>query len=205
VSARSLNLVGRMTRALEKSQHDVQFASLGSLFLCLAPVMFVPEVLIYLVARDGAPHGSVTAINLGRIVCFLGLVAYFRWGRLLPTSYAEGHLWSVWGGYALACFAAGTGRWMEVGWGAETDLQRYYALAGLTALAFFALASGYWGGCYAIGAAFLGLVFVMAANLSLAPLEFGTMWAIVLLVVGLRLRGFAAEKSAGDPPSSTEG
>jgi predicted Ser/Thr protein kinase len=204
VSARSLNLVGRMTRALEKSQHDVQFASLGTLFLCLAPVMFVPEVLIYVATREAAPHGSIGVINVGRVICFLSLVAYFRWGRLLPTSHAEGHLWSVWGGYAVTCFLIGVGHWLEVGWSEETDFHRYYALAGLTALAFFSLASNYWGGCYAIGGAFLALIIVMAINLSYAPLEFGTLWAVVLVVVGLRLRGFATARSGVDleSPSS---
>lgn len=46
------------------------------------------------------------------------------------------------------------------------------------------------------GSAFLGLAFVMAADLRWAALEFGAAWAAVLVVLGLRLRRLGRQ-SAG--------
>jgi hypothetical protein len=51
-----------------------------------------------------------------------------------------------------------------------------------------------------VGAAFLGLALVMAADLRWAPLEFGALWAAVLLLLGARLRRLGRSAGAGGPP-----
>jgi len=50
------------------------------------------------------------------------------------------------------------------------------------------LAPTLWGYCSVIGLGYLLLSFVMALDLRWAPIEFGLAWAIVLVVIGLRLR-----------------
>ena len=79
------------------------------------------------------------------------------------------------------------------------ELKFYQGLAVLTALAFFSLAVNFWGYCAILGLVYLGLAFVMAADLRWAPLEFGAVWAVVLVVLGVRLRrlGMTAPGESG--------
>ena len=72
----------------------------------------------------------------------------------------------------------------------------YPGFACLTALAFFASAAYLWGYCGVIGTAFLALAFAMLIDLTYAPFLFGVAWAVVLVVMGRRL------KQAGSPPTA---
>ncbi|HLJ96463.1 MAG TPA: hypothetical protein VKU02_25040, partial [Gemmataceae bacterium] len=72
----------------------------------------------------------------------------------------------------------------------------------LGGLAFIALAVNFWGYCALIGLAFLGLAFAMAADLLWAPLEFGATWAVVLIVLGLRLRKLGRRIAAEQGPDT---
>jgi hypothetical protein len=74
-----------------------------------------------------------------------------------------------------------------VGLAVELERNVYPGFAAMTALAFIVLGSSYWGWCYAFGLAFWGLTFLMIVDLRWAPIEFGTLWAVVLTVIGLRL------------------
>jgi hypothetical protein len=108
-------------------------------------------------------------------------------------------LWAVWGGYLVACFTLGLSTRVVFGiHAAGVELQMYPGFAAVTALAFFALAPNFWGYCTAIGLAFVALAFVMTVNLLWAPLEFGTLWALVLILIGTRLRRLA---KADTPPT----
>ena len=121
-------------------------------------------------------------------IAFVGLIAAFRGRDVWPRGPAERQLWAVWGGYFLACFGYGLSGWAMVGMDPDRVVAFYPGFACLTALAFFALAANFWGYCGVIGAAFLGLAFVMLAEIWLAPIAFGTAWTVVLVVVGVRLR-----------------
>ena len=50
----------------------------------------------------------------------------------------------------------------------------------------------FWGGFYLFGLCFLLTVPIMSFDERLCPLEFGVMWTIVLVCIGLRLRKIAA-------------
>jgi hypothetical protein len=76
---------------------------------------------------------------------------------------------------------------MTAGMAVELEGNVYPGFAVLTALAFTVLGSSYWGWCYAFGLAFWGLSFLMALDLRWAPIEFGTLWAVVLTIIGSRL------------------
>jgi serine/threonine-protein kinase len=188
IHARSLNLVQRLAWTLERSQEDVRFASYGSLFLWLAPVMFVPEIMVTLTALLGWHVLLLPVWQTMRVLAFVGLVALYRRGRLLPTNTPERQLWSIWGGYVAACTALGVGNRLLIGWEVAVEMRVYPGLACLTALAFFATAAYYWGWCYAFGAAFLLLPFAMAVGPDWAALEFGGLWAAALVAVGVHLR-----------------
>jgi hypothetical protein len=189
VSALSSGLLDRLAGALDRVQLQSQFASYGALLLWLAPVMFLPELWITTVVENDWPGALLAIGHFIRAGVFLLLVGYSRGWRWLPRGAAERQLWAVWGGYLVACFALGfSGRVAQGFLDTALELTFYPGLAVLTALSFFALAGNFWGYCAVIGAAFLGLAFVMALNLHWAPLEFGAAWAAVLLLLGARLR-----------------
>jgi hypothetical protein len=207
VSAVQSGLVTRLARSLDRVQLQAQFAAYGALLLVLAPVMFLPEIWITIVIRNDWSAHLLAVGNCGRAAAFLAVVGYFRGWRLWPRGPAERQLWAVWGGYLIACFAYGTSTWLAQGTFAQSsqfEPTRYQGLACLTALAFFVLAPTVWGYCALIGLGFFGLAFAMAADLRWAPIEFGTAWAAVLVVIGLRLRklGRACEPPA-DPARPT--
>ena len=136
----------------------------------------------------------------GRVVqavAFVSLVAYHRGLDLWPRGPAERQLWSIWGGYFLACFGYGLSGWAMTGMDPDRVCQFYPGFACLTALAFFALASSFWGYCGVIGAGFLALAFGMLIDLQLAPLSFGAAWTVVLVVIGRRLQRLGRGGAAG--------
>ncbi len=75
--------------------------------------------------------------------------------------------------------------------GTRFERTLYVPWSAATALAFFSIASWFWGRAIYVGAAFLALPFVMALDLEWAPLEFGAAWAAVFACLGLRLRRLA--------------
>jgi hypothetical protein len=129
---------------------------------------------------------------------------WYRPGRLLPTSAAERQLWSIWGGYLLAFATTAVISLQTVdtealkrllaGLDPGGQLSLYPYSAVLAGLAFFVMGSNYWGGCYLIGLAFLGLAVLMPFDLAVAPLEFGVLWGIALTVLGIRLRQMDKER-----------
>jgi serine/threonine-protein kinase len=188
ISARSQNLLQRLAGVLEGGPRDDRLAAYGTLFLWLVPVMALPEIVVTLTALHDGSTAFLLLAQWGRCAAFLALVWYYRGGRLLPANATERHLWSVWGGYLVACIGVGLSNRMIIGWETGVEMRLYASMSCLTALAFFATAAGFWGWCYAFGAGFFLLAFVMAVDLRWASLEFGALWAAVLTVVGLRLR-----------------
>jgi predicted Ser/Thr protein kinase len=192
ISARSHNLVRRLARTLERGQQDVHFSGYGSLFLALAPVMFLPEVLVTLTAHNAWPVLLLPVWHTLRVLAFVALLAWYRRGGLLPTTTQERQLWSIWGGYVVSCTVVGLSNRLLVGWDASVEMRLYPALCCLTAVAFFATAASYWGWCYVFGAAFLALAFPIGADPTWGAVEFGGLWAAALVLVGVHLRRLAA-------------
>jgi hypothetical protein len=191
VVAHQSGLLDRLAGALDRVQLQSEFAAYGSLLLCLAPVMLLPELWITTVVANNW-RGELLAVGqFSRAVSFVLLVGYSRGWRWQPRGAAERQLWAVWGGYLLACFVLGfSGR---VAFGFEDtalELRFYQGLVVLAGLAFFSMAATFWGYSAVIGLGFLS--FVMAVDMRWAPLEFGVTWAAVLVYLGLRLRRLGA-------------
>jgi eukaryotic-like serine/threonine-protein kinase len=195
IVARSQNLVQRLARTLERRQQDEHFAAYGSLFYWLALVMLVPEILIALTAWHDWPNYVLPIWQTLRVVAFVGLVWYYRRGRLLPVGIAERQLFSIWGGYLATCYVVGISNRIWQGWQAVVELRLYPTLSCLTAVAFFAMGSNYWGWSYVFGACFMMLPFLMGLEPSWAPVEFGMTWAAILLLIGHHLRQLDAKQS----------
>jgi hypothetical protein len=135
----------------------------------------------------------------------MGLVFWrYRSRRLLPTSAAERQLWAIWIGYLVACTVTAAAHRLRYGLQQEFELGFYVPWAILSGLAFFVLGSSYWGWCYVLGCAFFGISLLMSLRLNWAPLEFGGLWTLALVALGLRLRRLGTQASnrlAAGPPA----
>jgi serine/threonine protein kinase len=215
VKARTSNVFDWLTRALDRSQHDVAFHAWSSMVLLIAAIIFVEHVAIFILIRLDQPKVVVQAARFSQFV-FIGLVFWYNRGqRLLPTSPAERELWTIWIGYITSyAIAALVIREMVaqqlIGQGADLaiarwdDLIHYPFSAVLSGLAFFIMGSNYWGRLYAVGVAFFILAALLPLALSWAPLIFGGAWSLTLASLGLHLRnlGIKAENEKGKPTAA---
>jgi serine/threonine protein kinase len=203
ISARSFNVIDRLTRTLDRSQYDIEFGSWGWMMMAFGAIVAVSHVLIDVLIRTNQ-SGWVIGTSRGVPLVLMALVFWrYRRSRLLPSSQAERQLWTIWIGYLVACavmallhrrllahdvIARGPGgpeHWHE--------LILYPTQCILSGLAFFVMGSCYWGRCYAIGVAFFALAFLMIFELSWAPIAFGLVWAGAFATIGLHLLRLGAE------------
>jgi eukaryotic-like serine/threonine-protein kinase len=192
VSSIRSGLLAQMAGALERVPLHEQFAAYGTLLFLLVPVMVVPEVLVTLVVWNDLPVGWLPAIQFSRVAAFVLAIGSARSWSWAPRGPVERLLYLVWGGYLVCCFVTGLSYRIVNGLAlTRIELNLYQSFATLTALAFFSLSGTFWGHCLIIGLAFLGLAFVMAIDPAYAALEFGGMWAVVLGLLGWRLRSLA--------------
>jgi hypothetical protein len=189
ISARSLNLVGRLASALQHSQYDLQFQAYGKMLFGFAAVMLLAETAKFTALDTDQGLLVVLLIEVVRVTLLTLLLLRFRPSGLRPTSGAERLMWTIWIGYLLTLYVLGIAHWTSVGsWIAEQELKLYPPIAAVTGMAFFVLGCSYWGWCYAFGLAFHALSLLMTLSFRWAPLEFGTLWALALMVIGIRLR-----------------
>jgi len=188
VSANTSGLAERLLGALERVQLQERFAGFGALLLALVPVMVLPEAWIQLVAGTAVAPVGIFVARLMQAAAFVGLVAWFRGGRLLPQGAAERQLWAVWGGYLLGCFTYGLAARAVVGSDTPALFTFYPGFAALTGLAFVSLAPTIWGYCAVIGVGYFVLAALMPLAIGWAPLAFGLAWGAVLVGLGVRLR-----------------
>jgi hypothetical protein len=194
IHARSLNVLDRLARTLERSQYDVEFAAYGTLLYWFAFIVAAMHVLKYVLIQARQP---IALILLSQVLQFalMGVVFWrYRKHGVLPKSTAERHMWSVWLAYLTASVLVSV--ICRVLFGAdklyESILYPFYAV--VTGLAFFALGSNYWGGCYAFGVAFFALPALMFLHLDWGGLEFGGLWTIALVTLGRRLHNLSRER-----------
>jgi tRNA A-37 threonylcarbamoyl transferase component Bud32 len=196
ISARSLNLMDRIASTLGRSQYDVQFGAYGMMLFGFAAVVLLTEAAVTAIILTNQPLILLPLAQVGRLVA-LGLLFWrYRPAGLLPASAAERQMWAVWAGYVVACLVVGQTFRLVGGLAVALELNLYPVLAAVTGMAFVVLGASYWGWCYAFGLAFYALAYVMTIDLRGGPLEFGALWAVALVVIGLRLRRLGR---GGDP------
>jgi serine/threonine protein kinase len=205
ISASSVNVFEYLSRQLGRSQYLGEFRSWGNMLLLFAGIVAVEHLSIFVLMEE--LKGPGITFLLVRTVQFVLMGILFwrnRSRRLLPTSTAERQLWSIWIGYFIGCVAVViAGRFPAFVPAEDVFHTRQYVLWSLLAgLAFFVMGSSYWGRCYAFGLAFFLLAALMPWKLEWAPLGFGGLWAVSLLLLGLHLRHLAAE--AETPAPSTD-
>jgi serine/threonine protein kinase len=196
ITARSFNVLDRIARTLDRSHHAVEFRSWGSMLLIFGLIVFVGHALTFLLVESVSAESLHWASRLSQFAV-MGLV-FWRYRRgsqtLLPTTAAERQLWSIWLGYlgatAVYVLASRVAVTSERRW---DELSLYPVSAILTGMAFFVMGSSYWGQCYTLGLSFFGVAALMPLTPRFSPLEFGTVWAIAFLSMGLHLRRLADE------------
>jgi serine/threonine protein kinase len=207
INARSSNVLDRLTRMLDRSQHDVDFATWSSMVLWMAGIVGFQHALIFFFMRLEAPRWLILSARTLEFV-LLGCLFWYnrRKSRLLPTTSAERELWTIWIGYffAVGATVAATRLVRAMNFIDPTDhapthleeLLPYPFLAILSGLAFFVMGNNYWGRCYAIGVGFFALACLMPFWLIWAPLAYGLYWSAALTMVGFHLRGFGSHRGA---------
>jgi serine/threonine-protein kinase len=203
ISVRSVNMMERLARTLQRSQIDAGFESWGSVLIWFAAIVLGSQIALFIVIGTKQPDRLVYATQ-GAQFLLMGLVLWwFRSPQLLTRSAAKKHLVSLWIGYLIACGLVALVSQVLVGVERMYDFFLYPYWAILSGLAFIAMGSSYWGWFYAFGSAF----FVLAALLPFfpvaSPLAFGALWAASLTIIGLRLRarGKTAEPAAPPDPA----
>ena len=214
ISARSFNMIDRLTRVLERDTRTADFSTWSSMVLAMAAIVGVEHVGVFLLVWTAQPNFLITAARALQFALLGYLFWYNRRSQLLPTSASERELWTIWIGYfttyffivivtrSLAYFEVLQSR---VEWHAHAyflELLPYPFISLVSGLAFFIMGSNYWGRCYAIGAAFFVLAPLMTLELTLAPLLFGLLWTLVLVMLGLHLRNQGRPVETKRPPAT---
>jgi serine/threonine-protein kinase len=183
-----------LARTLGRSRDDVKLHSWSSLLFWFAAIVFLAEVGIYWHVLGGPPYRYLPALLVrgGQFAALAAVfVAYRSAWRNTASAVAE-QMWSLWLGFIIACNLVavnvfqlqpiiGPGRPVET-------LVCYPYFAVISGLLFVALGRSYWGYCYLIGGVFFALAVAFPYCLIASPLIFGGVWAIVLVLLGLRLR-----------------
>jgi serine/threonine-protein kinase len=191
ISARSLHVLERLARTLQRSHIDTGFEAWGTVLLWFAAIILGTQMALF-AAIDTRQRALVVETTQTVQFLLMGLVLWrFRVMRLLSTSAATRQLWSLWIGYLIACVLVSLVSRVLVGVEPFYDYFLYPYWAILSGLAFFAMGSSYWGWFYALGFAFFLLAALLPFFPPAGPLAFGVLWASSLVIIGLRLRAKA--------------
>lgn len=186
VTARSVNLIERLQRELNRNSHDAKLRPWGAGIMWLGAIVFLSHlctsILLSIAIRESVAFWIPRSIMLISIVLW---VRQFNFANaLLPTNPLERMLWATWLGYLFAFMAM---FWvmdaMNMG-----HLEMYGPAMVISGMAWFTMGGCIWGGCYIIG-----IVFMLTAPLMTklndtpwGPLLFGTIWGVTLIMIGRR-------------------
>ncbi len=194
VRARSYHLLARLAHTLGRSDHALEFRAVARVSLVFAPVIFLANLGVFLLAPWGLPSVWLGALTLGIFCLVMGVVFWNLWWRpLLPASPATRRfrsilLANVTGTMLLPLLFRPFPRLDPP----LSELAPYPFWALLAGVMFFSL-GGEWGILYLIGLAFFVLAVLMPFNLAWAPLWFGLLVGLTFLTVGLHLRRLGTE------------
>ncbi len=186
ISARQWHAVQRFAWMIGRSQYDTHFARYANFFLLIAPLILLPEIFATIIRFAELPLWWILPVYVARTIAGLSLFLYFGQGRIWPANPAEQHVLGMWGGFIL------TAMMLHANLHSTSGSSLYQALAATSAVSLFSLGAMFWGGFYLFGLSFLLVIPIMSFDERLCPLEFGILWTIVLVWMGLRLRKIAA-------------
>ena len=216
ISASSFNVLDRLARMLDRSQHMADFATWSTMLFAMAALIAVEHLIVYLLIVNDQPASMILAARVIQFASLGFLFLYNRGSQLLPTTPAERNLWSIWIGYFASYFIILLATRMLIRRDILSEgnlapdyfveLLPYPFISALSGLALFIMGASYWGRCYAFGFAFWAIAALLPLNLEFAPLAFGMLWALTLVSLGMHLRSLGVEaenqKRPPSPPTS---
>jgi serine/threonine-protein kinase len=196
ITARSLSLVDRLTRTLNRSPRFTEFSKISRLIKLLAPTPFVVHLVLYLLAGREEYYPTLAFLaTLGLIFVLVGL--YFLVsgeGIRTPLTATMRHLWSFRIGLMLGMTFLALVSWLLAPPGRPWDPLTVFPLWTIQGgVAFFALASTVWGRLYLIALVFLVGSAVMPFYLRQAPLILSFLYTMALTALGSHVRSLANE------------
>jgi hypothetical protein len=203
VSVHSFNVLHRLARSLDRSHYDVQFHAYGTLLVILAGLVLAEQVVVTLLTLGDPPYPTRwLALSRAAQFALMGLAFWcYRRRQLLPRSMAERQLWSIVLSYLLGCVLAAA-VYNELARPAPpyAELTLFPTWSILAGVAFYVLASSYWGRCYVFSVLFFAAALVMPLVPHAGPLLFGLLWATALTLIGLHLRKLGGGKPGEKRP-----
>jgi hypothetical protein len=198
ISVKSLNLVDRLVRTLQRGKQDAELRTWGTMLFWFAAIVLLAEIGIYLHAFDGPPYPRhwAVAIRASQYLAMGIVLGSYRKNWSVSTSAAERQMFSIWIGFFVAChLVICVAHLLATTEHPLDELRVYPFLAIISGLAFFVMGSSYWGHCYTFAVAFFALALLMPLTLLWAPLGFGLLWSVSLILIGIRLRCLSASTS----------
>lgn len=197
ISVRSLSVLGRFARTLQRNRDDVALRGWSRIIFAIAPIVLISQIALCIHAWNGPPyHLGVGVLIRGGELIALGLVLWHQRGTWMTSLDSAGRqMLSFCFGYLIARIAV-------VAVMLETHALRqpqqpfelldvYPVLSILSGFLLFVMGSNYWGMFYLMGAVFLGLAMINPLWPRWAPLEFGLWWFVCLHLIGRRLAGLS--------------
>ncbi|TWU41827.1 serine/threonine-protein kinase [Novipirellula artificiosorum] len=188
IRAAGSGILDRMAREIRRDQHQDDFRSWGRTLIGIGIIIFVTHVAIFFL--DRLSFSTLSAYWIPRATMLASIFASIYWsrhGQILPRTVAERPVWSIWLGY-LATLAT-MNVLLHLG-GLDEQLLFPFA-AALGGFGFIAMGGHVWGGSALLGLLFLSCAVVSVVWLPLAPLFFGLIWLVSLVVLGWHYRSQA--------------
>jgi hypothetical protein len=187
IRARSLNVMDRLARTLERDLIGGEFHSYAAMLLLFAAVIFLESVAMFVLLRLRASPGWLTLTRFAQFPVLALIFVRYRAPNLLPRSASERNLWSIWLGYLLAGLVMTVVDRQVSGPDNMYHAAFYSHQAVGAGLAFFIMGGAFWGRFYALGSAFFVAAILMPVLGDLGPLAFGGAWAVALGLIARHL------------------
>ena len=188
ISVRSVNVLERLARTLERTHLDQELHAWGGVVLAWAAIVFATALVSTALLWGGAALWN-WCCYVGQFAAMGLAYALLRPRRTRPAGTGEQNLWALWGGYIVACVLLPAVAALLPGLDWSVWVWATYPFASLlTGLAFTVVGACYWGRGYAFAAGFFLLAVLMPLRPLWASAEFGLLWTAALVAIGLRLR-----------------
>jgi serine/threonine-protein kinase len=188
ISARSVNILERVARTLQRSQIDAGFESWGTVLLLFAAIVIGSQVALFAVIATKQSELLVYATQSVQFLLMALVLWCFRSPQLLTMNPATKQLWSISIGFFIDCELVAVVSQLLVGLERIYDFFLYPYWAILSGLVFITTGSSYWGWLYAVGLVFFVLAVLLPFCPVAGPLAFGGVWSGSLVIIGLRLK-----------------
>jgi serine/threonine-protein kinase len=196
IHARSINVLERLGRTLDRTQFVGDFRAWGNLVIFFGPVGFLAHLGVYLSSLPNAPWRVGLALPFVSYCVFLATILWRRPSRAWwPASPAVRQFWSIMlGNVAGVAAVTAACRYFVGPQEPLHELAPYPFWAVICGTTFFSLGGALWGRFYLLAVAHFLTAALMLAHLPWAPLEMGALAAFTHLVCGVKLRRLAKQE-----------